>query len=242
MVLYANRGVHGQTVEALARKVLSGEFAQGQILDLTALQRELDVSLTALRESLKVLSAKGMVDARQKRGTFIRPRSDWNLLDADVLRWQSSVDSGTGLLASLDEVRYIFEPAAAQFAAERRTDDDLRTLEAALSAMAEGSGSPGGEDQFDLAFHRALLVAAHNELLARMEVIVESAMAERSKFESRSARCADHVLSHRAVLEAVRRRDPAAAAAAMCHVLDHAKSAAGRGGDPSPADSIPNTA
>lgn len=111
MTPYARRGVHGQTVETLARRVLSGEIAEGATLDMAALQSELDVSLTALRESLKVLAAKGMVDARQKRGTFVRPRSDWNLLDADVLRWQFSESDGTGadpaLLRNLGEVREI---------------------------------------------------------------------------------------------------------------------------------------
>lgn len=66
--------MHGQTVEALASRILSGELAEGQTLDLPALREELDVSLTALREALKVLTAKGMIDARQKRGTFVRPR------------------------------------------------------------------------------------------------------------------------------------------------------------------------
>lgn len=85
---YARRGVHGQTVEAIDHRVFSGRIGEGDTLDLGALQAELGVSLTALRESLKVLAAKGMVDARQKRGTFVRPRADWHLLDGDVLRWQ----------------------------------------------------------------------------------------------------------------------------------------------------------
>ncbi|MEO3747504.1 GntR family transcriptional regulator [Plantactinospora sp. B5E13] len=87
MAQYARRGVHGQTVEVIARRILAGEIAEGDTLNLTALQGELDVSLTALREALKVLSAKGIVDARQKRGTFVRPRADWNLLDGDIIRW-----------------------------------------------------------------------------------------------------------------------------------------------------------
>src|ERR1700709_930799 len=56
------RGVHGQTVESLAAGILSNEYAEGSVLDLPALQQELDVSLTALREALKVLTAKGLID------------------------------------------------------------------------------------------------------------------------------------------------------------------------------------
>ncbi|MBW8699585.1 HTH-type transcriptional regulator LutR [Streptomyces sp. MBT84] len=225
MTPYARRGVHGQTVETLARRVLSGEIPEGATLDMAALQSELDVSLTALRESLKVLAAKGMVDARQKRGTFVRPRSDWNLLDADVLRWQFSESSGTGadlaLLRNLGEVRGIIEPAAVRLAAARRTDDDLEALVAALTAMGEVSGANHAVEA-DLAFHRALLAATHNELLERMEMVIESGLAQRDQLVHSAPHSEDPVPSHRAVLDAVRDRDPDAAERAMRALLDQA--------------------
>jgi GntR family transcriptional regulator, galactonate operon transcriptional repressor len=225
MTPYARRGVHGQTVETLARRVLSGEIPEGATLDMAALQGELDVSLTALRESLKVLAAKGMVDARQKRGTFVRPRSDWNLLDADVLRWQFSESSGTGadpaLLRNLGEVRGIIEPAAVRLAAARRTDADLEALEAALTAMGEEGGASHAVEA-DLAFHRALLTATHNELLQRMEMVIESGLAQRDQLVHSAPHSEDPVPSHRAVLDAVRDRDPDAAEHTMRALLDQA--------------------
>ncbi|WP_405567273.1 FadR family transcriptional regulator [Streptomyces sp. NBC_01167] len=225
MTPYARRGVHGQTVETLARRVLTGEIPEGATLDMAALQSELDVSLTALRESLKVLAAKGMVDARQKRGTFVRPRSDWNLLDADVLRWQFSENSGSGadpaLLRSLGEVRGIIEPAAVRLAADRRTDTDLEALETALSAMGQEGGASHAVEA-DLAFHRALLAATHNELLERMEMVIESGLAQRDQLVHSAPHSEDPVPSHRAVLDAVRDRDPDAAEHAMRALLDQA--------------------
>jgi DNA-binding FadR family transcriptional regulator len=218
--------VHGQTVEALALRVLSGEIPEGATLDLVALQDELGVSLTALRESLKVLAAKGMVGARQKRGTFVQPRSDWNLLDADVLRWQfaahGAADDDTRLLHDLGEVRGIIEPAAARLAAGRRTDADLADLDAAVAAMGAESGSPAGAVEADLAFHRALLSAAHNELLKRMENVIEAGLAHRDHIVHSSLHGDDPVPSHQAVLEAVRAQDPSAAEAAMRALLDKA--------------------
>ncbi|MFI6728674.1 FadR/GntR family transcriptional regulator [Streptomyces atratus] len=226
MTPYARRGVHGQTVETLARRVLSGELPEGATLDLVALQDELDVSLTALRESLKVLAAKGMVDARQKRGTFVRARADWNLLDADVLRWQfaGGTDSGTdpALLHNLGEVRGIIEPAAVRLAAARRTDSDLDALEAALAAMSEQEGGAAHAVEADLAFHRALLAATHNELLERMEMVIESGLAHRDEIVHSSPHGEDPVPSHRAVLDAVRDQDQAAAERAMRDLLDQA--------------------
>ncbi|MGW2031110.1 FadR/GntR family transcriptional regulator [Streptomyces sp. NPDC001356] len=226
MTPYARRGVHGQTVEALARRILGGEIPEGATLDLVALQSELDVSLTALRESLKVLAAKGMVDARQKRGTFVRARADWNLLDADVLRWQfeggGAGETDRALLRNLAEVRAIIEPAAVRLAAARRTDDDLAALGAALAAMGEHDTDPGHAVEADLAFHRALLAATHNELLERMEMVIESGLAHRDRLVHSSPHGEDPVPAHRAVLDAVRDRDPRAAEAAMHALLEQA--------------------
>ncbi|MEE1803085.1 FCD domain-containing protein [Streptomyces sp. JV176] len=218
MAPYTHRGVHGRTVETLARRVLGGGIPEGATLDLGALRRELDVSLTVLRESLKVLAAKGMVDARQKRGTFVRPRADWNLLDADVLRWQFAdgpgAPAGPALLRDLGELRAIVGPAAARLAAERRTDADLTALETALGALAESAGSPARAAEAALAFHRGLLAATGNELLERMEMVVGPGPAHQG-----SPPPADPVPGHRAVLDAVRARDRDAAEQAMRALL-----------------------
>ena len=128
-----------------------------------------------------MLAAKGMVDARQKRGTFVRPRADWNLLDGDVLRWQFAEGADPRLLDKLHEVRGIIEPAAARLAADRATDDDLAALDGALDEMAGADGDPPPPSRPTSNFHRALLAATHNELLERMEVVIETGLAERDR-------------------------------------------------------------
>jgi GntR family transcriptional regulator, galactonate operon transcriptional repressor len=218
---YARRGVHGQTVEVIARRILAGEIAEGATMNLAALQQELDVSLTALREALKVLSAKGIVDARQKRGTFVRPRADWHLLDGDVIRWQLAEGAGQRLLDQLHEVRTIVEPAAARFAAVRATEADLAALDAALGEMSAAT-EPVAAVRADLGFHRALLAATHNELLERMEVVMETGLAERDRLVHGVAPEDDPVPSHRAVVEAIRRNDAGGAEQAMRDLLDKA--------------------
>ncbi|MEV4359530.1 GntR family transcriptional regulator [Nonomuraea sp. NPDC049625] len=85
---YNGRGVHGHTVTELGMRIVSGVLPQGAVLDLSSLGAELDLSMTALREALKVLTAKGLLEARQHRGTVVLPRERWNLLDADVIRWR----------------------------------------------------------------------------------------------------------------------------------------------------------
>ena len=222
MQQYVARGVHGQTVEILAQRILNGQVAEGGTLDIAALQNELDVSLTVLREALRVLAAKGMVDARPKRGTFVRPRADWSLLDADVLRWQFARQDRPSLLNQLHELRSIVEPGAASLAAGRATGDDLAALDAALDSMAAAGSDPGAAVAADLSFHRALLAATHNELVVRMEVLIETGLAERDRMVHGQAGTTDPVPRHRAVVDAIRGQDPAGAAAAMGELLDQA--------------------
>ena len=212
------RGVHGQTVEALAGRILAGEIGEGDTLDLPALREELDVSLTALREALKVLSAKGMIDARQKRGTFVQPRSSWNLLDTDVMRWQTQSAADPGLFDDLTEMRVIVEPAAARLAAERATSEDIDALSAALDRMA-GARDLAATVTADLDFHRLLMSATHNAFLTQVERIIAIGLAERDKLVHGSV-ADDPVPSHRAVLDAITARDPEAAYAAMRALVD----------------------
>jgi DNA-binding FadR family transcriptional regulator len=208
-------------VEIIAQRILSGAIAEGETLNITELQEQLGVSLTALREALKVLTAKGLVDARQKRGTFVRPRGDWQLLDGEVIRWQFADHANPALLDELQEVRGIVEPASARLAAERATGDDLDALDAALQGMAD-SRDPGAAVAADLAFHRALLRATHNELLQRMEVVMETGLAERDRLVHGADPASDPVPSHRAVVEAIRAKNAAAAESAMVELLTKA--------------------
>jgi GntR family galactonate operon transcriptional repressor len=215
---YQLRGVHGQTVATLATRILSGAIPEGATLDLLALREELDVSLTALREALKVLSAKGLVDARQKRGTFVRSRESWNMFDVDVMRWRSAGPPDLGLLEDLTEVRSVIEPAAARMAAERATDQDVRHLTDALDRMADPAQDAV---EADLDFHRALFSATHNQLLVEIQRVLANGLAMRDKMVHAAA-ADDPVPSHRKVLDAIRDSDEPAAELAMRELIDKA--------------------
>lgn len=223
MAHYSERGLHGQTVQEIARRILTGRLRPGDTIDVAVLGDELGLSLTTMREALKVLAAKGLVASRQKRGTFVRPRSDWSLLDPDVIRWQFANRDDHGFLENLSEVRGIIEPNAARLAAHRRTAEDLAALDSALAAMREADGDPALAVAADLSFHRALLGATHNELLERMEVVIEVGLAERDRLVHGVRPHDDPVPTHRVVLEAVRSGSPDRAEAAMRELLDKAR-------------------
>lgn len=215
------RGLHGQTVETIGSRIVRGQYAPGTALSPDGLGAEFGISKTVLREALRVLAAKGLVDSRQKRGTVVRPRASWSLLDADLLRWQGGQPDAT-FFANLAEVRAIVEPAGARLAASRRTEDDLARLRDALTMMAEASSDALAVVEADLAFHQALLDAAHNELLSRMEVVIEAGLRARDAVVHSGEDWPDSVPLHRGVLEAIQARDGAAAAAAVLHLLEQA--------------------
>jgi DNA-binding FadR family transcriptional regulator len=220
---YPGRGLHGQVVESIGARIIRGDFPPGVALVPEDLEREYDVSKTVIREALRVLAAKGLVDSRQKRGTYVRPRSAWSLLDADLLRWQGRENPDNTFLENLAEVRSIVEPAGARLAAQRRTEADLLKLEDALTAMAGAGSDADAVIEADLRFHRALLDSAHNELLSRMEVVIETGLRVRDEIVHQGGRhWADSVPAHRALLEAVRAADGDAAVAAMRDLLAQA--------------------
>ncbi|WP_129843645.1 FCD domain-containing protein [Streptomyces sp. RFCAC02] len=222
MASYSRRGVHGQVVHRLGLGIVDGTWAEGDTLDVKALGEEFDVSLTVLREAMKVLAGKGLIDARQKRGTFVRARSAWNLLDPDLIRWRMAAGDSGRLLRDLAEVRAVIEPAAARRAALRRGEADLAALEDALAAMERAGDDSAAAAEADAAFHGALLAATGNELLGHLELLLRPGLRERDRLVHAHLTGADPVPSHRAVVDAVRAGDAAGAQAAMLDLLAQA--------------------
>ncbi|NUP63061.1 MAG: FadR family transcriptional regulator [Nonomuraea sp.] len=219
---YPRRGMHGEVVEDLGRRIVAGDpDASGQ-LDPAELGRRYQVSHTVVREALKTLAAKGLVDARPKRGTYVRPRGDWSLLDPDVLRWRFTQRGDTDMLRDLAEVRAVVEPAGARLAAARRTDEDVAALEKAYDLMAATAADPVAHTEADVAFHRLLLAASHNELLECLEVVIAAALTARDRLVHSTGDRPGFSATHRAVLDAVRAGEPAAAESAMRDLLAQA--------------------
>lgn len=218
------RGTHQQVVHELGTRILSGRLRPGATLDLPGLESELGISRTVLRESLKVLAAKGLIGARQKRGTYVTAPETWNMIDDDVLHWRAASRANPVLLEQLAELRAIIEPAAAALAAQRADDADIAELTASLDAM-EHAGAESGAGQAaeaDLAFHAALLRATHNDLVASLRSVIEHGLRQRDLLVHSDPGADDPVPSHRAVLDAVQRGDAEAATAAMRALLEQA--------------------
>lgn len=216
----AARNLHGHVVQVLGQRIVSGGIKQGEVLPPEAtMAEEMDVSRTSLREAMKVLSAKGLVEARPKVGTRVRDARFWNQLDADVLAWRCASMPTADFVQKLSEMREIIEPAAAASAASHRSVAQLKRMQTAFDAM-EAALDPEAWTTADIDFHEAILAATGNELLVSLFSVIETALSSYFTMSAHTAVNFKYSLpQHRAVLQAIRDKDAEAARKAMLKVI-----------------------
>jgi len=171
------RNRFAQVVDELGRRVVSGDFDGSGVLPIEPqLAAELGVSRNLLREAVKVLAGKGLLDVRPKRGTRLRAEPDWHLLDPDVLAWLDG--SGHRLERSFDlvEFRLIVEPMASYLAAVRGTPAEKRSIAEACAALEACVGHPDRVPDRDIAFHRSVHAASGNAILNHLGSLIASLM------------------------------------------------------------------
>lgn len=202
------KSMHAQIVRDLGMRIVAGEYAPGTRLPAeTVLLATFQVSRSVLREAVRVLVAKGLVVSRQRAGVIVRARSDWHLLDPDVLYWLIQSKPAPDFIESLMTVRRIFEPAAAALTAHAATDEQLRGIAEAYAGM-EAATTPDELLEPDLAFHRRIAEATGNDLLAYIGNMLSLALRESIKLSSKLPDT--HALSlprHKAILTALLHHD-----------------------------------
>lgn len=221
---FLRRSTHRQILHEVGERILCGVFMPGEIMPSeTALSDELQVSRPVLREAIKVLAAKGLVDSRPKIGTRVKPREDWNMLDPDILAWGLASPQAEGYAVALAEMRRILEPAAAALAATRATPEQVARISAAYDGMAGAEEDSQESIVHDLKFHQGILAATGNAFLASTGHVIESALMFSFKMSSRIKGARTHSLPrHAAVLETIAAGDAKAAQHEMELLLDEA--------------------
>ncbi|MBE9555685.1 MAG: FadR family transcriptional regulator [Proteobacteria bacterium] len=221
---FSRRSLHGQVAHAIGARIIRGELTPGETLPNEAdLSLELKVSRTALREAIKLLSAKGLVESRPKTGTRIRPRASWNMLDPDVLNWLVSDGAFEDYADDLFEMRRVIEPAAAAIAAMRGDKAAITNIREAYEDMVVAGENIEAGIEPDLRFHQAILTATGNEFIAPLGALIDSALA--TSFRISSSRPGAKINSlprHEAVLTAIATGDSEGAREAMDVLLSDA--------------------
>ncbi|UJW31195.1 FadR family transcriptional regulator [Saccharothrix sp. AJ9571] len=231
-----HRTIHGQVVEWIGRRIVSGELSYGSRLPNEAeLAAQLKVSRGGVREAVKALAAKGMVEPRPRLGTRVRPRNEWNLMDREVIDWHGQV-AAPDFLDDLLELRLMVEPGAAHLAAERATAEQIAALERAYDGMAEYAPQlPEREQSFvdaDLSFHLIVLRASGNQLIEQLGRLLETSLRQGLAASSHAPGGVAATLPlHHAVLAAVRAHRPVAASRAMRRLIETTANAVSRMSD-----------
>lgn len=168
---------HSHVIQALGTEIVSGHFGEG-----TSLPQEADlfdrfgISRTVLREALKTLAAKGLIEQRARIGTKVLPRARWNLFDPDVLTWHLEAGIDEAFLTNLAEIRLAMEPEAAALAARNRTPENIEVLRHWTERMGQLGQTTEGFALNDYHFHLAVAEASKNPFMVSMSAVIEAAL------------------------------------------------------------------
>ncbi|WRZ14799.1 FadR family transcriptional regulator [Streptomyces sp. NBC_00341] len=216
------RGLHGQLVQQLGQMIVSGDLGADRPLVPEEIGQRFEVSRTVVRESLRVLEAKGLVSARPNVGTRVRPVSDWNLLDPDIIEWRAFGPQRDDQRRELNELRWTIEPLAASLAAGHGRDDLQQRLVDMVEIMghALGQGDVITCARADAEFHALLIQAAGNRMLEHLSGIVSAALHVSGGPVTGCDRPNEGSLGHHArIVDALASGDSAGAESAMRQLL-----------------------
>jgi GntR family transcriptional repressor for pyruvate dehydrogenase complex len=212
-----------RVVAELERLILESRLGEGDRLPSEReLAAQFGVSRTVVREAVRALAARRLVEVEGGRGTVVRAPTPEAA--AESMRLLLRVQSSGADADKVTEIRRVLENEIASLAAARRTPNDLRALDAIVQAAEAHLDDPDAFITEDVGFHQALAGATHNELFSIILDSLAGVMLEVRLLALRIPGTPRRSLTHhRAVLEAVRAGDPVRARRAMDHHMDEAR-------------------
>jgi GntR family transcriptional repressor for pyruvate dehydrogenase complex len=210
-----------QVVEEIDRMIREEGFGNGdKFYSENELTKKLDVSRASVREAVRILEISGRVTVRQGKGIFVQ-----NKLEQGMDSFASWLKSNSSQLDEHFELRMILDPKAAASAARNAVDRDIRDMEEQLTLFDEQVSAKNleGEIKSDRKFHLLMAKSTKNRsLYALMKTMSENLNEGWISSLSIPGRAEKTVNEHRAVLEAIKARDPDGAEKAMMSHLENA--------------------
>jgi DNA-binding FadR family transcriptional regulator len=214
----------GEVVERIGGQIVRGDVAPGGSLPIEAeLAKQHDTSRTVIREAVKMLTAKGLVGSRPRRGTYVEPEHKWNILDPDVLRWTLQRRFSFELMRDFLVAREGIEPKAAAAAAIRQDRAAIDQIAARLHDMREADEGRMDSLESDIAFHIAILHASGNRFFVQFSHVIDTALRFSIRLTNsvKGVRMAS-VADHERIYLAIERGDADAAEQAAQDLLTEA--------------------
>jgi DNA-binding FadR family transcriptional regulator len=216
-----------QVARIIGMRIVSGEFGPGDALPVEGdLCSAYSVSRTTVREAIKQLSGKRLLEVSPKIGTRVLPFADWNLLDRDVLAWRLNAQFDSKIVEDIFEMRLCFEPRASFLAARHGSDEGLQLIERRYRELASAHASPSrlsdvrAVAEADLEFHMAIIAMSQNGMFITIGNGIKAALRVSSEMLHRqAAKPSEDIELHDAVRQQIVTRQPDAASAAMTCLL-----------------------
>jgi DNA-binding FadR family transcriptional regulator len=203
--------------------IVTGRLRPDQPFPIEAeLCRQYGASRTALREAMKMLTAKGLVSVRPRQGTRIRPEKDWNLLDPQVLHWLLERNFSYDLLIEFTEIRAAVEPGACALAARNATAADKAAIREATAGMFAAERGEADPLETDIAFHAALLNASGNRFYIQLRDMIEAALRFSIRRTHDFKGLMTTAMDHKRIADAVLAGDALAASDSMRALIQEA--------------------
>lgn len=201
--------LYEKIVEQIEKRILGGELKPGDRLPSEReLGKQFGVSRTSIREAIRVLTLKGLVEVNHGRGTFVTEQTSRALRYSIDMMVNIAREEGSG---NLIELREILEPEIAAFAAQRANQENLTAMREAVIAMEEAMGNPDSAEEYieaDLDFHLSLAEGTGNPLfLVLIDLLVIQLRKQRMRAASKEGGLYRGQTHHWQILEAVEKGD-----------------------------------
>jgi len=182
----SHRNLTQQVVHELGKKIIQGSYKVGDSLPSEAdLCTQFNISRTATREAVKMLTAKGLISSRPRQGIKVVDSKHWNLFDVDVLNWILIGKPDLYLLRHFLQLRLAIEPEAAFLAAQYKQDSDLVTIDNALVRMKDATNGQDDTHEADIEFHQSILSASNNPFFIQLKNFITTALKVNIRFTNR---------------------------------------------------------
>lgn len=163
--------------QALGIAIVTGTYSVKRPFPIEAdLCKQYGASRSVLREAVKMLTAKGLLGARPRQGTWVQPEAYWNLLDPDVLRWLLERKFSFSLLIEFAQIRLAVEPKAAALAANVADREEKAAIQIAIDRMIAAERGDDDPLESDIAFHTAILRASGNRFYSQLPELISTAL------------------------------------------------------------------
>lgn len=219
-----SRNLTQQLTYELGRAIVQGRYKMDSAFPTEAdLSAQFNISRSVTREAVKMLTAKGLICSRPRKGIRVQPPHLWNMFDSDVLNWTLSAKPSLQLLKEFTQLRVAIEPEAVALACRVATDAQIEAIGQAVARMELAEEGDDDPLDADIQFHTSILEASNNRFFIQFCDFIQAALrisiACTNQLKSVKAASAN---DHRGVYQAIVRRDGDTAKAAMRQLLDEA--------------------